>query len=477
MDVTAAREFSKQKSVVCLACSGLVELAVRGGSVREGSRRGAFGRMALLATLLIAASNAGPSPARADYADGVAAQHSVSLEAAIRLWRKAGWQDDDFLAEMKLGDIYANSSDTKYYDPVEAYVWYYLASRSDTTAFEFNGDNDRVSGFLNEARRHAVAQQSALIVDLDDSQRVNARDRITYILSCRGAKGYIELGQIHDTRSRHNDSDYWTDNSGRYGRRDEDLQMVGINSRSVMVPNDAAALAYFHLGESMGDPVAKIYLDGLEARLRDSELGRRIIEEQARKFRYWSQPLEYYPGGDNDSGVPYTDECRMTFDREHAIGLVEAGLPASEMRHALAFLGWGHGEPKGIARFQLTLAEEPTGKLTAAQAVRLIKTAAVRGDAQAQNALGIMYAKGIGVGRNYVRAAYWFQKAADQRYGAALYHLGVLYKVGPDGIKQDLLRANDYFTSSAFAGFRPTLNQLKELLESAANAPPRPGQQ
>jgi TPR repeat protein len=103
--------------------------------------------------------------------------------------------------------------------------------------------------------------------------------------------------------------------------------------------------------------------------------------------------------------------------------------------------------------------------------VRAIQTAAQRGDAASQNALGVMYAHGIGVMRNYVRAEYWFRKAGDQRFGAALYHLGVLYKVGPDGIHQDLSKANDYFTASALAGFRPTMNQLGDLLALAASRP------
>jgi hypothetical protein len=104
--------------------------------------------------------------------------------------------------------------------------------------------------------------------------------------------------------------------------------------------------------------------------------------------------------------------------------------------------------------------------------VRAIQIASIRGDAASQNALGVMYAHGIGVLRNYVRAESWFKKAADQRFGAALYHLGVLYKVGPDGIHQDLSKANDYMTASALAGFRPTMNQLGDLLALAASRPP-----
>jgi TPR repeat protein len=107
--------------------------------------------------------------------------------------------------------------------------------------------------------------------------------------------------------------------------------------------------------------------------------------------------------------------------------------------------------------------------------VHLIQTAAQRGDASSQNTLGVMYAKGVGVPLNYVRAAYWFTKSGDQRFGAALYHLGVLYKVGPNGIRQDLSKANDLFTASALAGFRPTMNQLVELLGQADAGPHREG--
>jgi hypothetical protein len=56
-----------------------------------------------------------------------------------------------------------------------------------------------------------------------------------------------------------------------------------------------------------------------------------------------------------------------------------------------------------------------------------------------------------------------------------MYHLGVLYKVGPAGIHQDLSKANDFFTASALAGFRPTMNQLAELLSKADAGPHREG--
>jgi len=422
---------------------------------------------ALCAALVLCAGGT----ARADYADGVAAANAVSMEAGVAEWRKAAWQADDFLSEMKLADIYDNSSDSKFYDPVEAYVWYYLATQSDSSHRDDVGD--AAYDYLRDSRERARNGLARLIVDLDTRQREDARDRIVYILACRGAEGFIKLGHIEDTSRNYNEGYGGGGYGGNYGRgrrgaeRTASPDMVGVNSSSVMVPNDAEALIYLHIAESMGNPVAHMELAALEARLRYSDIGRGMVAEQAARFHYWSPPFEFYPPGDNDSGVPYTDECRPTFQRERALALVGIGLPQLEMRHALAFLGWGHGDARGIQRFQLTIDDPDTGKLTAAEAVRLIQTAAVKGDAHSQNTLGVMYAKGIGVVRNYVRAGYWFERAADQRYGAALYHLGVLYKVGPEGIKQDLSRANDYFTAAALAGFRPSRDELSELLAHA----------
>lgn len=413
-----------------------------------------------LAWLVVAMGAFCAGPVLASYSDGVAAYHTVSLEEGIRYWREAAWRGD-FLSETRLADIYSNASDTKYYDPVEAYVWYFLASRNRIDLH----DDSAASRFLRNSRRRARAHRGIILADLDSDQRTDARNRIVYILACRGAEGFIELGHIHDT-------DY--DHQGwEYGDSDHDY--VGITSDSVMTPNDSEALIYFHIAESMGDPLARMYLNDLEGRLRHSEIGRRLVLDAAHKFHSWTPAYEFYPPGDADSGIPYTDECPMTFDRARALALVDKALPRPDLAHALYFLGWGHGDIRGVQRFQLTIGAPATGRLSPEEEVRLIQIAAVRGDAGSQNALGVMYAKGIGVARNFVRAQYWFQKASDQRYGAAIYHLGVLYKVGPEGIKQDLSRANDCFTAAALAGFRPALNQLGELLARAADQPPKPG--
>ena len=453
--------------------------------------------------------------ARADFTDGLNASTRISEQAGIRIWRKAAWQDDDFLSAMKLGDIYGDErGDNKFYDPVEAYVWYYLATISERA--EENIDDGYARRVISNDFHRALSQQEKMMLLLSAAQREDARNRIIYILSCRGADGFIRLGQIHTTNIapddyRVGDNRYANDSPTTYGGlenvytsrrafRDHAYgefdrgdaatarRMMGIPTNSVIVPNDGEALMYFHIAANMGHPLANEYLRGLDAAVRNSRwLGPRISQEANDKARYWSPPYEFYPLGDTASGVPYTDECYINLDRQRALALVSAALPPGGASEALWFLGWSATpfsrvvarpaayDIRSVQRFQAAVGHDPSGHLTVGETVLAIQMAAQKGDASSQNTLGVMYAKGVGVPVNYVRAAYWFQKAADQRYAAAIYHLGVLYKAGPDGIRQDLARADNYFTASALAGYRPTMDQLQELLNQADAGPHREG--
>lgn len=464
-------------------------------SVNRAQARGGwfvgFG-LALCAALGLA----GLQPARADYTDGVVAQDKISKETAIRIWRKAAWQNDDFLSAIKLGDIYGEErGENKYFDAIESYVWYYLATISERALAYV--DDRRARRVISDSFTRARERQLRLLLLLNAQERQEARDRIVYILSCRGADGFIKLGQIHSTDDEAGtaEQDFQPSNRGTYDAlsdinrsqnsfRDNNERayqggdaararaMMGVTTSSVIVPNDGEALSYFYIAHNMGHPIAREFARTLDNRLRRNQhLGARIALEAAEKAKYWYPPFEFYPPGQTASGVPYTDECYINIDMQKAL-ILAASIPQQAIVHALHFLGWGDQ----VSRYQASILAEPTGKLIASQRVRIIQNAALRGDAASQNTLGVMYSKGYGVLKNFVRAEYWFKKAADQRYAAALYHLGVLYKVGPEGIRQDLSKSNDYMTASALAGFRPTMNQLQDLLIRAETAPRRPGQ-
>jgi TPR repeat protein len=55
---------------------------------------------------------------------------------------------------------------------------------------------------------------------------------------------------------------------------------------------------------------------------------------------------------------------------------------------------------------------------------------AEQGDAKAQNNLGVMYEKGLGVPQDYAEAVKWYRKAAEQGDARAQNNLGVMYAAG-----------------------------------------------
>jgi TPR repeat protein len=122
---------------------------------------------------------------------------------------------------------------------------------------------------------------------------------------------------------------------------------------------------------------------------------------------------------------------------------------------------------QAIWKFQDAMRFETTGYLSPFQEVRLIQKSALDGDAEMQNRLGIMYAKGIGVPRNFPRAEYWFVMAAKQNHGEALFNLGVLYKAGPLGVAPNMYKAVTMDLQSAAAGYNPARCELQDLLAKA----------
>lgn len=70
------------------------------------------------------------------------------------------------------------------------------------------------------------------------------------------------------------------------------------------------------------------------------------------------------------------------------------------------------------------------------------------GDAAAQVALAVLYAKGDGVRQDYAAAASWFHRAAEQGVARAQYDLGVLYERGR-GVPIDYAQAALWYRKAA----------------------------
>ncbi len=85
-----------------------------------------------------------------------------------------------------------------------------------------------------------------------------------------------------------------------------------------------------------------------------------------------------------------------------------------------------------------------------AAGVRLLAAAATD-DAQAEFDLGVLYARGRGVAKDYAEARKWFQKAADHGEAAAQFNLGVMYSHSL-GAPRDYALAHMWFSLAAGQG-------------------------
>ena len=80
------------------------------------------------------------------------------------------------------------------------------------------------------------------------------------------------------------------------------------------------------------------------------------------------------------------------------------------------------------------------------------KKLAKKGDAKAQNYIGVCYYNGEGVSQDYEKAVEWFLKAAGQGYELAQFHLGYCYYKGK-GLSKDNSKAFYWFSKAANQGY------------------------
>lgn len=73
---------------------------------------------------------------------------------------------------------------------------------------------------------------------------------------------------------------------------------------------------------------------------------------------------------------------------------------------------------------------------------------AEQGDCQAQNDLAASYATGDGIAKDLKKAIYWYEKAAAQESGNAVYNLAFMHLLG-EGVDKDEKKATEMFFFAA----------------------------
>ena len=132
---------------------------------------------------------------------------------------------------------------------------------------------------------------------------------------------------------------------------------------------------------------------------------------------------------------------------------------------AALFSGCG-GEKKGQKEY-----EEGMNFYTVQQyesAVKQFAAAANLGHAEAQNQLGLCFAKGEGVKQDDAEAIKWFRKAAEQGFAESQYILGCAYYSGKGGLPIDLEEAAEWLGKAAKQGntdAQELYDSMKKIVE------------
>ena len=87
---------------------------------------------------------------------------------------------------------------------------------------------------------------------------------------------------------------------------------------------------------------------------------------------------------------------------------------------------------------------------------------AEKGIARAQCAVALMYHHGRGVGKDLLKAAEWYEKAARQNNVVALNNLGVMYRRG-NGVARTSARAIELFEKATLLGYGLSAYHLADM--------------
>jgi len=104
------------------------------------------------------------------------------------------------------------------------------------------------------------------------------------------------------------------------------------------------------------------------------------------------------------------------------------------------------------------------------EAAMWITRAAEQGNPHSQSTLGYMYYRARGVERDYHAAALWSWRAAEQGIASAQSNLGMLYDKG-QGVEQDYTEAARWYRRAAEQGYPEAQRNLGSLYEHGSGLP------
>jgi hypothetical protein len=429
-------------------------------------------------------SNGGPT---------AAAPEPPADEHRFRALRHAAWQNDDFWAQVELGHLYNATRDNNDYDPVEAYVWYFLASINPQARMdgevEYDGDYRYPSVY--DATKDARRNRAHIAQLFTSDERDEARDRITYILACRGPAGLVLLGELYSRWSPIDGDDSYGSSSGSSGDRSRGDKYSSSDSGGdydeepvrPIAPDDHDAMLYYQLAANSGGHLSPRYQDFVteyqEFLKRDlgDAVGQEVAQSAAIDAQRWHLPFAYYPGSRMRSGMPLTDECNGNSDVDEPASADDTPISYWNLQEALWALNLLRDPPtkrvldpnsldmfNAIVAYQKSHGKDPTGRLTIRQGLDLLTEAAERQDPASEIALGKIYVLGtiqsVPEVANGDGEVWWQQVAKDRRAsnyyrGMAFYDLASIYRNGYGNVPPDRTQADLYKKYSEDMRFDP----------------------
>lgn len=102
-------------------------------------------------------------------------------------------------------------------------------------------------------------------------------------------------------------------------------------------------------------------------------------------------------------------------------------------------------------------------------AYKMLYPLAEQGDATAQDCVGTMYCEGLGVEKDEMIAAGWYEKSAEQGYAQAQNALGAMY-INGIGVEPDRQKGLNYITKAAVQGLEIAKQNAYALYYEEAQA-------
>lgn len=97
-------------------------------------------------------------------------------------------------------------------------------------------------------------------------------------------------------------------------------------------------------------------------------------------------------------------------------------------------------------------------------AVEWLLKAAAQGDGLAFNNLGVCYSKGTGVERDERKAVEYYAEAAQRGNAMGQYNMACVYQTGRAGFGKDIVKAADLFSKAAEQDYEPAQSMIGNLL-------------